>query len=72
MKNVGLYAGTKHSTMTALGQFGYSLESIKLLSRHKTSTAALRYAQMSQNYGARDEVLAKQSEAPEKAADNGF
>ena len=63
------YAGTKHTTMTALGQQGFSLEAIKLISRHKTSVAALRYAHLPQNYGARDEVLASLSE---KASDNGL
>lgn len=62
VKDVALYAGTKHTTMTALGQHGYSLEAIKMISRHKTSTAALRYAHMPQNYGARDEVLASLSD----------
>ena len=69
IKGVALYAGTKHTTMTALGQHGLSLETIKLLSRHKTSVAALRYAQMSQNYGVRDEVLASLSE---DGSDNGL
>lgn len=54
------YALLKHSTMTALGQAGFTLETIKGLSRHKTSTAALRYAHMPQDYSAREMVLMEQ------------